>query len=164
MPFLTLFPGRPCRISFRPDVAEGEAILTESNTIDAQVDSKILVQIGSKSHYLVVTKTTQIQNLANRDNIVIHGSIQSETGLFRQISERRYRLNKALGSRKARASLAALVLSVALAASASVNAAQHGASSAPACSGLHCVSKFTWVLIGLSAVAAIFGWFKDNVL
>lgn len=161
---ITLFPGRDCSISFRADVADGEATVTEKNTINAEVNSKILVQVGSKSYYLLVAKTTKITDLANRDNVILHGTSQSETGRYRRVSERRYRLSKALGSRKARASLFALCLSVALAAGASINAAQHGASSAQACSGLQCVSTPTWILMGLSAVAAIFGWFKDNVI
>jgi len=161
---ITLFPGRACRISFRADVADGEAVVTEKNTIEAEVNSKILVQVGSKSYYLLVAKRTEITDLANRDNVILHGTIQSETGRYRRISETRYRLSKALGSRKARASLVALFFSVALAAWASINAAQHSASSAQACSGLRCVSTGTWILIGLSAGAAIFGWFKDNVI
>lgn len=164
MPLINLFPGRECRISFRPDVADGDAILTGDNTINAQKDSKILIQVGSKNYYLNVAKTTKITELANRDNVILHGAVQSETGRFRRISETRYRLHKAMGSTKARTSFVALLLSVLLAAGASVNAAQHGASAAQACSGLRCVSNFTWILMGLSAVSAIFGWFKDNVL
>jgi hypothetical protein len=160
----SIFPGRPCSVSFRPTVAEGEAVLTEKNTINAEVGSKITVQIGSKTHYLTVVATTQIVNLANRDNVILHGTVQAVTGRFRRISENRYRFYRALGTRKARLSLAAILLSIGLAAATSINAAQHGASSAQACTGLKCVTTPTWILMGFSAAAALFGWAKDNVL
>lgn len=160
----TLFPGRACSISFRPTVAEGEAILTDQNTINAETGSKILVQIGSKVYFLTVAGTTKINDLINRDNVIVHGTIQTATGRFRRVSETRYRLYKAMGTKKARISLVAILLSIGIAAATSVNAAQHGASSAQACTGLRCVTTPTWILMGFSAAAALFGWAKDNVL
>jgi hypothetical protein len=69
-----------------------------------------------------------------------------------------------MGTRKARLSLAAILVSIALAAATSINAAQRGPSSAQACTGLNCVNTPTWILMACSAAAALFGWVKDNVL
>jgi hypothetical protein len=145
-------------------VAEGDAILTDKNTINAETGSKIMVQIGSKAYYLTVAGTTTITDLINRDNVILHGAMQPATGRFRRISESRYRLYRAMGTKKARISLFAILLSIGIAAATSINAAQHGASSAQACSGLKCVTTPTWILMGFSAAAALFGWAKDNVL
>lgn len=161
---ITLFPGRSCRVSFRPTVAVGEAILTDQNTINAEPDSKIIVQIGGKSHYVVVVATTQINNLANRDNVILHGAMQNATGRFRRISEARYRLNKAFGTRKAQVSFLAIIISIGAGAFGSINAAQHAASSAQACTGLKCVTTPTWFLMALSAASALVAWTRDNIL
>lgn len=161
---ITLFPGRPCSISFRPTVAAGEAILTEKNTINAEAGSKIIVQTGGKTHFLTVAATTQINDLANRDNVILHGASQSATGRFRPVSEARYRLHKAMGTSKARFSLAAILLSIGIGAGTSINAAQHSASSAQACTGLGCVTTPTWILMGCSAAAALVAWIRDNIL
>jgi hypothetical protein len=161
---ITLFPGRPCSISFRPTVAEGNAVLTGKNTIEAEAGSKIAVQVGGKTLYLTVVETMNINDLANRDNVILHGPPQSTIGRFRRISENRYRLYRAMGTKKARISLVAILLSIGIAAATSINAAQHGASSAQACSGLKCVTTPTWILMSFSAAAALFGWAKDNVL
>lgn len=161
---ITLFPGRACRISFRPDVADGEVVLTDKNTINAEPGSKIVVRIGSKKYFLTVAKTTTIHDLINRDNIILHGTTQSETGRFAHVSETRYRLYKAMGTRKARISLFAILLSVGLGAATSINASQHGASSAQACTGFKCVTTPTWILMAFAAGSGLFGWAKDNVL
>ncbi|MEG9438825.1 hypothetical protein JAO29_22030 [Edaphobacter sp. HDX4] len=162
---LTLFPGRECSISFRPSVAEGDAILTDQNTINAETGSKIFVQVGSKTYYVAVTATTKINNLINRDNVILHGSMVSAApGRFRRVSETRYRLFKAMGTRKAKISLVAILLSIGLGTATSINASQHGASSAKPCTGFSCVTTPTWILMGFSAAAALFGWTKDNVL
>ena len=161
---ITLFPGRSCRVSFRPTVAVGEAILTDQNTINAEPGSKIIVQIGGKSHHVAVVATTKIHDLANRDNVILHGAMQNATGRFRRISETRYRLNKAMGTPKARFSLAAILISIVLGAGTSINASQHGASSAQACTGLRCVTTPTWFLMAGSAAAALVAWTRDNIL
>jgi len=161
---ITLFPGRGCSIAFRSTVAQGEAVLTEKNTINAEVGSKIVVQVGNKAYYLTVASLTNINNLANRDNIILHGATQTATGRFRRISETRYRLYKAMGTSKARISLVAILLSVGIGAATSINASQHGASSAQPCTGFGCVTTPTWILMSFSAAAALFGWAKDNVL
>jgi len=162
--FTTLFPGRECHVFFRADVAEGEAVLTEANTINAESGSKIVVQVRNKSYYLTVVKTTSISDLTNRDNIILHGATDSVTGIFRRVSERRYRLYRAMGTKKARISLFAILLSVGIGAATSINAAQHGASSSLPCTGMGCVTTPTWILMGFSAASALFGWAKDNVL
>lgn len=160
----TLFPGRACRISFRADVPEGEAVLTEKNTINAEPGSKIVVRIGSRKYLLTVARTTTINDLNNRDNVILHGAMQSATGRFAPVSETRYRLYKAMGTRKARISLFAILLSVGLGTATSINASQHGPSSSQACTGLKCVTTPTWILMGFAAASGLFGWAKDNVL
>ena len=157
-----LFPGRACEVTFRPTVPDGTAILTDKNTADAVEGSKVRIIAGGKTYHLSVSVVPS-QNNAARDNIQVKGPNATLAGQFEVISDLRYKLYKALEIPKARYSLIATSLSILSAAGAAINSAQHASSVVTPCTGLHCVTPVSWLLIGISAASAIFSWWKDNV-
>lgn len=156
-----LFSGYPCEVTFRPEVGEGKAILTDKNTIRAKAGSKIKVTVDGKIHYLSVDIVTCISENA-RDNIQIKGPKSIKQGQFESITKFQYRYQKIREDPKAGLSLALTALSIVTATAATINASQHSQSTVAACTGLQCVAPLSWTLIGAAALSAIISWWKDN--
>jgi len=62
------------------------------------------------------------------------------------------------GTSKAKWSLGTTTLTIIGAFGAAVNSAQTAT-----CSGIHCVTPFSRMLLGVSALAALVGWMKENL-
>lgn len=157
-----IFPGRACEVSFRPSVAEGEVILTAKNSVPAVAGAHLRVTVEGKRYYLTATIVAAGSPDAY-DNIQIRGPVATKDGRMELVSERRFKLHKALHTPKSRASLFATILSVLSAAGAAVNSAQHASTVVIACTGLRCVSPISWLLVILSAISAGVAWWKDNL-
>ena len=157
-----LFPGHPCEVTFRIDVPEGKAILTDENTILAKAGSKIKVTVDGKIHYLSVDIVTDKSKEA-RDNIQIKGPASTKRGQFERITKFQYRYQKIRENPKAGLSLVLTALSILSATAATINSSQHSQSTVAACTGLKCITPVSWALIGAAALSAIISWWKDNL-
>jgi len=151
--------GQDCNVSSRPDqVPVGSARLTEKNSRGLEEGAKIRILVNGKPLYLTVIKLGACTLDRDKDNITIGDAIGGDTkGFYKKVSARTFAWHKAWGTRKARWSGRATIVSMISAAGASVYASMkdcHG--------GLACVKPVTWVLIGLSALASAFSWIKDN--
>jgi hypothetical protein len=151
--------GQECYVSSRPDqVPVGSARLTEKNSLRLQEGAKIRIVVSSKPVYLTVIKLAACALDKDKDNITIGDAMGGDTGgFYKKVSARTFAWHKAWGTRKARWSGKATIVSMISAAGASVYASMkdcHG--------GLGCVKPVTWVLIGLSALASALSWIKDN--
>lgn len=157
----SLFPGRPCEVSFRPTVSEGKAVVPLNNTILAKAGSKVKVTVGGKAYYLSV-ELSKATSEAARDNIQINGPNNTGRGQFERISKFRYRSQKIRENPKAGLSLVLTACSILSAAAATISSSQHSQSTVTPCSGLKCVTPLSWGLIGIAALSAVISWWKDN--
>jgi hypothetical protein len=150
--------GQECYVSVRPsEVPPGSARLTEKNSLRLEEGAKIRIIVSGKTLYLTVIKRVECSEDKDKDNITIGDAIGGDAGgLYKKVSARTFAWHKAWGTKKARWSAGATIVSIISAASASIYASMKG------CQGLGCVSRWTWVLIGLSALASTFSWIKDN--
>jgi hypothetical protein len=149
--------GQECYVSVRSEVPAGSARLTKKNSLRLEEGAKIRILVSRKTLYLTVIKRVECSEDKDKDNITIGDAIGGDArGFYKKVSGRTFALHKAWGTRKARWSGGATIVSITSAAGASIYASMKD------CQGLGCVSRWTWVLIGLSALASAFSWIKDN--
>jgi hypothetical protein len=149
-----------CTVYGRKDVKSGTAILTEKNSVGAQSGSKIILIVGDKEFHLAVW-TLVVGDEDSKDHITVStedGLSGAVSGVYRLIPDSDYNRAKVVGTKKARAGLVYLVLSILSAAGASIAASQKDG-----CSGLGCVKGYTWLLMVVSACLAATSWYKDNL-
>jgi hypothetical protein len=145
----------------KPDVKSGGARLTDKNSQRAGVGSKLLLYAGGKKFRLEVVEIVIDNNDAIQDDVIIssENGVNAVSGSYKRISNFRYSVGKAFGTKKGRATATYTVGSIISAALASIAASQKDQ-----CSGLQCVKWYTWGLIGISAFLSFYAWYKDNAM
>jgi hypothetical protein len=132
------------------------ALLMSNNSLSLENGAKIRIKTASSTLFLNVVRVAVCSDDRNRDNITVGTPLSETTGHYKEASAFSMALHSAWGTKKARISAVATGLSITSAAGASINASTKN------CQGLSCVSTGTWVLIGISALAAMVAWAKDN--
>jgi hypothetical protein len=154
--------GQGCNVQSDPSqVAPGKAILTDKNTLNVHGGDKIRVKTASKTFFVVIERLAPIQDLRNRDNILLSSPLGSDTkGFYKRVSSGAFLLHKISGTNKVRWSIAATVISILSAAAASMAAASKDCHEGWGC--IAKISPLSWSLIGIAALSSIVAWCKDN--
>jgi hypothetical protein len=161
----TLFTGYECWVRFLPGITAGTAKLQPNNNAGLKNGQKIAIDFYGRIRLFKVeidnfpseteddqkvgAKIVLLSNqIGNADFVSMCWKGSSAKFLARQI----------FGTSKAKWSLGTTTFTIIGACGAAINSAQTAT-----CSGLHCVSPFSRVLLGVSAAAALVGWMKENL-
>lgn len=154
--------GQSCKLHSDPGkVLPGKAILTDKNSLHLRQGDKIRIRTVTKTFFVLVERLTPIKDLKNKDNIVLGSPLGADTaGHYKRVSGWAFLLHKAFGTHKVRWSIAATCTSIISAAAASIAAASKDCHDGIKCIGE--VSMLSWFLVGISALASIVAWCRDN--
>lgn len=161
----TLFTGDECWVRFATGITVGTAKLQANNNAGLKNGDKIAIDFYGRIRLFKVEidnfplETENDKKLGAKIVLLSNqvGNADFESMCWKG-SSARFLARQIFGTSKAKWSLGTTTFTIIGACGAAINSAQTAT-----CSGFHCVSPFSRVLLGVSAVAALVGWMKENL-
>ncbi|PYU29208.1 MAG: hypothetical protein DMG31_18210 [Acidobacteria bacterium] len=161
----TLFTGNECWVRFATGITTGTAKLQPNNNVGLKDGEKIAIDFYGRIRLFKVEIDNFPLETENEKRLGAKIALLSNqvgdadfVSMCWKGSSAKFLARQVFGTNKAKWSLGTTAVTIIGAGGAAINSAQTAT-----CSGLHCVSPFSRVLLGVSAVAVLLGWVKDNL-
>jgi hypothetical protein len=161
----TLFTGDECWVRFTTGIAAETAKLQPNNKAGLKDGQKIGILFNGRIRIFKVEigsyqSEVESERLAGARIVLLSNQVGNADfeSVYWKGSGAKFFARRILGTSKAKWSLTTTTLTIIGACGAAVNSAQTAT-----CSGLHCVTPLSRILLGVAALAAIVGWMKENL-
>ncbi len=161
----TLFTGYQCWVRFTTGIGDGTAQLQSNNEAGLKDGAKIGILFNGRLRlFKVEIKDYECEKEEDKKQSSKIVLLSNKVGnaefvsTYWKGSRLKFFVHQVVGTGKARWSLATTSCTILGAFGAAVNSAQSAT-----CSGIHCLTPLSRLLIGFAAVAALIGWMKENL-